>query len=161
MNISKSLDYIRDIKNKNMASFVYKICKVIANIEAPYAACKGMGINEESKVIISLTSFPKRIDTVYLTIKTLLNQTVKPQKVVLWLAKNQFINECIEAHNIPTSRRNKINYANQIIVLTNLSLLEMSTGYKQIPDSLKQTVDLLERSIGNNGNFKRNINKEL
>ena len=37
----------------------------------------------------------------------------------------------------------------------------MSTGYKQIPDSLKQTVDLLERSIGNNGNFKRNINKEL
>ena len=92
MNISKSLDYIRDIKNKNMASFVYKICKVIANIEAPYAACKGMGINEESKVIISLTSFPKRIDTVYLTIKTLLNQTVKPQKVVLRLEKNQFIN---------------------------------------------------------------------
>ena len=55
----------------------------------------------------------------------------------------------------------KINYATQIITLTNLSLLEMSTGYKQTPDSLKQTVDLLERSIGNNGNFKRNINKKL
>ncbi len=26
------------------------------------------------------------------------------------ISKNQFINECIEAHNIPTSRRNKINY---------------------------------------------------
>lgn len=77
------------------------------------------------------------------------------------ISKNQFINECIEAYNIPTSRRNKINYATQIITLTNLSLLEMSTGYKQTTDSLKQTVDLLERSIGNNGNFKRNINKKL
>ena len=45
MNISKSLYYIRDIKNKNMASFVYKICKVIANIEAQYASCTGMVIN--------------------------------------------------------------------------------------------------------------------
>ncbi len=91
MNISKSLDYIRNIKNKKIASLVYKMCKVIANIEAPNTACKGSGVDEKSKVIISLTSFPQRIDTVCLTIKTLLNQTVKPQKVILWLAQNQFI----------------------------------------------------------------------
>jgi hypothetical protein len=43
-------------------------------------------------VIISLTSYPARIDTVYLTIMTLLNQTYKPRAVILWLADEQFPN---------------------------------------------------------------------
>ena len=44
------------------------------------------------KIIVSLTSFPARIDLVHKGIKTLLNQTIKPDVVVLWLAKNQFPN---------------------------------------------------------------------
>lgn len=42
------------------------------------------------KIIVSLTSFPKRIDTVWLTIETLLRQTVKPDAIILWLADSQF-----------------------------------------------------------------------
>ena len=42
------------------------------------------------QVIVSLTTFPARINTVYKTISTLLQQTVKPDKVVLWLASEQF-----------------------------------------------------------------------
>lgn len=43
-----------------------------------------------AKVIISLTSFPARIDGVHLTINSLLNQTVAPDLIVLWLAQSQF-----------------------------------------------------------------------
>ena len=42
------------------------------------------------KIIASLTTFPERINTVEKTIKTILNQTLKPDEVVLWLAESQF-----------------------------------------------------------------------
>lgn len=42
------------------------------------------------KVIVSLTTFPGRINIVYKTISTLLTQTVKPDEVILWLAEEQF-----------------------------------------------------------------------
>lgn len=45
------------------------------------------------KTIISLTSYPARIDTVDQTIKSLLNQTLKADKVILWLAPEQFPNK--------------------------------------------------------------------
>ena len=37
-----------------------------------------------------MTSFPARIDVVWLTIETLLNQSVKPDRIILWLAECQF-----------------------------------------------------------------------
>lgn len=45
------------------------------------------------KLIVSLTSYPKRIGTVYKTIQSLLRQTMKPHKIILWLAKEQFSEE--------------------------------------------------------------------
>ncbi|MDR1555360.1 MAG: glycosyltransferase family 8 protein [Campylobacteraceae bacterium] len=45
------------------------------------------------KIIVSLTSYPKRIDTVYLTIKSLLSQTFSPDKIILWLSPEQFPNK--------------------------------------------------------------------
>lgn len=43
------------------------------------------------KIIISLTSYPKRIAFVPQVIDSLLNQTYKADKVILWLAKSQFL----------------------------------------------------------------------
>lgn len=54
---------------------------------------KKYGITKEKrdqKIIVSLTSFPKRINTVWLTLETLLRQSVKPDEVILWLADSQF-----------------------------------------------------------------------
>lgn len=46
----------------------------------------------EESYIISLTTFPARIDTVWITIETLLRQTFPADKIVLWLATTQFPN---------------------------------------------------------------------
>lgn len=51
------------------------------------------GLNTEyrkEKVIVSLTSFPQRINTVWITVETLLRQSVKADKIILWLAEEQF-----------------------------------------------------------------------
>ena len=53
----------------------------------------GVSGNEEIELIVSLTSFPKRIKEIHLCIKTLLNQTYKPDAVILWLAVEQFPNK--------------------------------------------------------------------
>lgn len=44
----------------------------------------------DDSVIVSMTTFPARIGYVHLAIKSLLNQTVMPGKIILWLAKEQF-----------------------------------------------------------------------
>lgn len=44
----------------------------------------------EEKIIVSLTSFPARINYVYLAIKSLMLQSYKPDRIILWLAEEQF-----------------------------------------------------------------------
>ena len=46
-----------------------------------------------TKVLVSLTSYPKRIGYVDKVIKTLLIQTKKPDKIILWLADSEFENK--------------------------------------------------------------------
>ena len=53
---------------------------------------KKNGINTEKRninVVVSLTTYPSRLNTVFLTIESLLNQTVKPDKIILWLSKEE------------------------------------------------------------------------
>lgn len=42
------------------------------------------------EIIASMTSYPARIDTVHLAVESLLNQSVRADKVILWLADSQF-----------------------------------------------------------------------
>lgn len=46
-------------------------------------------------IIISLTSFPERIKYVQYTIYSILLQTYRPQKIILWLSEEQFSNKQI------------------------------------------------------------------
>ena len=52
------------------------------------------GLNKEireTKITVSLTSYPQRIKNVSFAIETLLNQTYKPDRLILWLANEQFL----------------------------------------------------------------------
>lgn len=44
------------------------------------------------RVIVSLTSYPKRLYDIHLCLYSLLSQDLKPDKVVLWLAEDEFPN---------------------------------------------------------------------
>ena len=46
--------------------------------------------NNDTDFIVSLTSFPKRIGKVHLVIESILRQSYKPSRVILWLSKEQF-----------------------------------------------------------------------
>lgn len=46
----------------------------------------------DPKLIVSLTSFPGRIQYVHISVESMLMQTHKPDMVILWLAESQFPN---------------------------------------------------------------------
>ena len=48
--------------------------------------------DKETGIIVSLTSFPQRMYELHYTLYSLLTQTVKPAKVILWLGEEQFPN---------------------------------------------------------------------
>lgn len=57
------------------------------------------------ELIVSLTSFPPRIDNVWQVVECMLRQTVLPSKVFLWLSKEQFPS----MDSIPLSLRERQN----------------------------------------------------
>ena len=55
-------------------------------------------------VIVSLTTIPERIDRVYLAIETLLKQSVKPDRLILWVKKKDFNSKTLYNKNRHTRK---------------------------------------------------------
>src|SRR5690606_5759236 len=74
------------------------ILKVIFDATVPgylkrTAVAAGFGLNSsqrDEKYIVSFTSFPGRIDQVWIVAELLLRQSFKPDAVILWLSEEQF-----------------------------------------------------------------------
>lgn len=49
----------------------------------------------EKKIIATLTTYPARINCVHLAIKSIMLQTYKPDRIILWLADSQFPNRVL------------------------------------------------------------------
>lgn len=76
--------FIQDCDPTFLSEFRFKLKEEFPNI---YSKATG------GDIIVSLTSYPARINTVNQTIETLLNQSFKADKVILWLAPEQFPNK--------------------------------------------------------------------
>lgn len=82
---------------RGMCTYIERIIRKLVNIAERFY-CKRLDGEDFAKnkkfcddsVIVSLTTFPARINYVHLAIKSLLNQTIKPGKIILWLSREQF-----------------------------------------------------------------------
>lgn len=81
----------------------------------------------ERKIIVSLTTYNKRIYDVYLTIESLFNQTVKADKIVLWLAEDEF-----DFENIPLTLKQQMERGLEINFVKDIK------SYKKIIPALKK-----------------------
>ena len=83
----------RPESNKIFIKLINKIIAKIANLIMPIVyKCfnKELGIQDDNNVVVSLTSYPDRINKIWITIESLLRQSSKPKKIILWLAESQF-----------------------------------------------------------------------
>ena len=89
------------LKKIRFYSVLRALTRLSANIILPvYIRCTShnksytllSATEREVPIIVSLTSFPARINRLWLVIETILRQTVKPDRIILWLSKEQFDN---------------------------------------------------------------------
>lgn len=100
------------------------------------------GLNKEKrerKIIISLTSYPLRMDEIAYTIYSLLNQNLKADKVILWLAKEEFPN--LEQDIPETILKFKENGLSIQWYHNIYSYKKLIPTLKKYPDELIVTVD--------------------
>ncbi len=89
-NITYAESKIRVNKGYRGKNLLY-LNKEIINKELINFNTYGLNKEErEEKIIVSLTSFPQRINKIHYTIYSLLTQSDKPDMLILWLAEKQF-----------------------------------------------------------------------
>ena len=83
---------------KQIENFLEKFNKLVLNIgfllEFKTNSNK-YGLNKEHRdrqIIVSLTSFPARIDKVYLCVQSILLQSMRPDKIIIYLGVDEFQN---------------------------------------------------------------------
>jgi glycosyltransferase involved in cell wall biosynthesis len=91
------------VKAMNKTQMQFKKCVKRAEVQhinkeriaSEIENCSSIGISEKKRspqIIVSLTSYPDRMYDVHYCLHSLLNQSFKPNKVILWLAHEQFPN---------------------------------------------------------------------
>ncbi len=87
--------FIKDIDSHYVIYFLGIRIQIKHKSRFKYKEATEYGLNREERtprLIVSLTTHPGRINCVHLTINTLLTQSLKPDKIILWLADSQFPN---------------------------------------------------------------------
>lgn len=91
--VNQWLNRFRDVLTDKKSGYLfinkYRLDKKMANFHQS-------GINasktRKPQLIVSLTSFPERMSDIHYCLYSLLKQRTKPDKIILWLAKEQFPN---------------------------------------------------------------------
>ncbi len=65
--------------------------------QALAASAPGVGNTLEHDIVVSLTSFDKRIHDAHLCVESLLQQSLRPDRIVLWLSRANFPGERLPA----------------------------------------------------------------
>ncbi len=128
---------------------IYRIFSVTyakAKINLSWLVCSKLrgwrGVTDEDygrQLIISLTSFPPRINTVHKTIQSLMLQTMKANKITLWLAEDEFPDRDNE---LPDELLNLKSYGLEIHYCKNLrSFKKLIPALKLFPDANIITAD--------------------
>lgn len=96
-NSKKNFFYFKDLDGHYIIQLLCLISiKIKHKPRFKYREATEYGLTTEKrnvKLIVSLTSFPQRISSIHKTINTILDQTVKPDEIILWLAEKQFPNK--------------------------------------------------------------------
>ena len=119
--------------------FTLKFCKKF-DYKYDFQPASEYGLNREirnPKVIVSLTTFPARIEIVYKTITTIMQQSVKPDKIVLWLAEEQFPDK-----NLPENLTRLEQFGLTIKWCEDIrSYKKLIPSLKEYPDDIIVTLD--------------------
>lgn len=131
-----------------------KVLRIISsNVLPKYLSGSNYKAGEETDVIVSFTSFPARIGTVWQVVECMMRQSFQPKKIILWLSKEQFKSE----DSIPESLLKRTSEIFEIRfvdgdIRSHKKYYYVSKEYPNsliflIDDDIYYPTDILERSI--------------
>lgn len=138
----KSLFNFKDFDNH----YIITVCGIRFSIahkcSFKYKPVTDYGLEKTKRnpsLIVSLTSFPQRIGTAHYSINTLLNQSLKPDKVILWLADKQFPNK---EKDLPKEIMRLLEFGLEIKWCEDLkSYKKLLPALKEFPNEIIVTAD--------------------
>lgn len=91
----------------------------------------------ETEVVVSLTTYSKRINDVYLVIESIAQQTVKPNRLILWLSEDEF-----NIDSIPQTLARRIEQGLEVRFCKDTkSFKKIIPTLELCPDSIIITID--------------------
>lgn len=135
---------LNDIKEQ-MGSLSYLLQEEQINRKVDWLREKTMtstevGVSEikycNEEIVISLTSFGRRIQEVYLAVESIMQGTVKPNRIILWLSESERNNPLPITLKKQKSRGLQIEYCNDI-----RSYKKIIPAMKSFPETCVVTID--------------------
>lgn len=88
-NVNRRTEYLIEANRLNMLACTSEVSQ----------SYNSLGNELEGEIIVSLTTYGKRLFEVYLTIESIFQQTLKPNRIILWLQRD------LESVNLPITLR--------------------------------------------------------
>lgn len=144
-NILQSVDSVKQIHESTRIQY----------LQDKMLNSKDLGITNdqlcEHEVVVSLTTYGIRIHDVYLAIESIMQGSIKPNRIVLWLSEEEF-----KGKTLPISLLKQVERGLQIEYCSDVrSFTKLVPSLKKFPDACIVTIDddimydfdLLERLI--------------
>lgn len=108
LQLSRKIRFIKEYIRKKIKLWVHSEI-VINNVRNSVIASNSKGISEnkiiDEQLIVSLTTYSKRIDDVHLVIESIMEQTILPNKIILWLDEEEFEDSTLPCQLIKLKER--------------------------------------------------------
>lgn len=147
------------IKYRKIRSFFWLVLKILVNLSSRFCLLfyPVRHLAETQKivngdVIISLTTFPERFPFIHLVLESIYKQTMMPNRVILWLARDQFT----DVEFVNKALYKYINFGLQVRYCDDLkahkkyfyTMLEFPDSYVvTVDDDILYPEDMLERLL--------------
>ncbi|MCE0733804.1 hypothetical protein LWH48_13570 [Halomonas sp. G15] len=127
----RDINKIRSLVEREVAKRQYQADAMsLKNITQEESIVKG-------ELVLSLTTYSKRIHDVYLVLESIAQQTVLPNRVVLWLAEDEF-----DLDDLPVSIKSRISFGLEVRFCEDIkSYKKIIPAIGNFPESVIITLD--------------------
>lgn len=126
MNLKNAYDKGKNIAISRFLSLYYQTASAVNPL-----------VNDgKTNIVVSLTSFTPRLDKLYIALGSIFNQSLQPDKIVLYLGSD------VDKEHLPDSLTRFCNYGLELRFVENIkSHKKYYYAFQEFPDSLIITVD--------------------